>query len=131
MVQPLDMHHLDQPSMTCPTGEPLNCPVFAIMQACHESLAGWVLSAAGAGLCREDADRVYVNPTDAGSPGMDMTLWEAWYCHDGVTVFFGTSEENEDVIMVSLIVHAPPSLVTEASRSYLPPAKPCETAAQQ
>ncbi|EIE22257.1 DUF1336-domain-containing protein [Coccomyxa subellipsoidea C-169] len=65
----LDMSHLEQPSMTC--------------------------------------------PTDVHSPGMDMTLWEAWYCHDGVTVFFGTSEENEDVIMVSLIVHAPPSLVTE------------------
>lgn len=43
---------------------------------------------------------------------MDMALWEAWYVQDGVTVFFGTSKENEGVIMVSLIVHAPPSLVT-------------------
>ncbi len=56
---------------------------------------------------------------DVHSPGMDMTLWEAWYCHDGVTVFFGTSEENQDVIMVSLIVHAPPSLVTEVAAQPL------------
>jgi hypothetical protein len=48
-----------------------------------------------------------------GVPGLDMSLWEAWYVQDGVTVFFGTGSENEGVIMVSLIVHAPPSLVTE------------------
>ena len=44
---------------------------------------------------------------------MDMALWEAWYCQDGVTVFFGAGDENQDVIMVSWIVHAPPRLVTE------------------
>lgn len=60
-------------------------------------------------------DPVDVNHAETNPAGMDMTLWEAWYCHDGVTVFFGTSEENQDVIMVSLIVHAPPSLVTEVT----------------
>ena len=40
-------------------------------------------------------------------------MWEAWYCQDGVTVFFGTNKENQDVLMVSLIVRAPPNLVTE------------------
>jgi hypothetical protein len=44
----------------------------------------------------------------------DMSLWEAWYSQDGITVFFGTSHENQDVIMVSFIVQGPPSLVTEA-----------------
>ena len=48
----------------------------------------------------------------------DMSLWEAWYCQDGVTVFFGTSSENQDVIMVSFIVQAPPSLVTEVCQSH-------------
>lgn len=47
------------------------------------------------------------------SPGLDMEMWEAWYCQDGVTVFFGTNKENQDVLMVSEIVHAPPNLVTE------------------
>ena len=47
------------------------------------------------------------------SPGLDMEMWEAWYCQDGVTVFFGTNKENQDVLMVSLIVRAPPNLVTE------------------
>ncbi len=42
-----------------------------------------------------------------------MEMWEAWYCQDGVTVFFGTNKENQDVLMVSLIVRAPPNLVTE------------------
>ena len=36
----------------------------------------------------------------------DMSLWEAWYSQDGVTVFFGTSAENQDVVMVSFIVHS-------------------------
>lgn len=45
-------------------------------------------------------------------------MWEAWYCQDGVTVFFGTNKENQDVVMVSLIVRAPPNLVTEV---LLPP----------
>ena len=42
-----------------------------------------------------------------------MEMWEAWYCQDGVTVFFGTNRENHNVLMVSLIVRAPPNLVTE------------------
>ena len=50
----------------------------------------------------------------------DMSLWEAWYSQDGVTVFFGTSAENQDVVMVSFIVHAPPNLVTEARLLSLP-----------
>ena len=45
-------------------------------------------------------------------------MWEAWFCQDGVTVFFGTNKENQDVVMVSLIVRAPPNLVTEV---LLPP----------
>ena len=61
------------------------------------------------------SDPVHAHHAETNPAGMDMTLWEAWYCHDGVTVFFGTSEENQDVIMVSLIVHAPPSLVTEVT----------------
>ena len=42
-----------------------------------------------------------------------MEMWEAWYCQDGVTVFFGTNKENQDVLMVSLTVRGPPNLVTE------------------
>ena len=50
---------------------------------------------------------------EAHAHGLDMEMWEAWYCQDGVTVFFGTNKENQDVLMVSLIVRAPPNLVTE------------------
>ncbi|CAK0780512.1 hypothetical protein CVIRNUC_005077 [Coccomyxa viridis] len=52
-------------------------------------------------------------PVEAHAHGLDMEMWEAWYCQDGVTVFFGTNKENRDVLMVSLIVRAPPNLVTE------------------
>ncbi len=121
MVQPLDMNHLDQPSMTCPTGESSQRPVLSSCEAVTRVVFAGSHVLLMLGQCREDgADCVCAAPTDTSSPGMDMTLWEAWYCHDGVTVFFGTSEENEDVIMVSLIVHAPPSLVTEASRCHVP-----------
>ena len=57
---------------------------------------------------------------EAHSPGLDMEMWEAWYCQDGVTVFFGTNKENQDVLMVSLIVRAPPNLVTEVRDPAIP-----------
>ena len=60
-----------------------------------------------------------------------MSLWEAWYSQDGVTVFFGTSAENQDVVMVSFIVHAPPNLVTEARPLWLPLYKCCNPHAWQ
>lgn len=127
VMQGLDMHHLEQPSMTYQTGDcgPQDSqPLSGISKRHHTEACctGDVLTAVGADMrcveCEADGGakvlrHVPVMSADVQSPGMDMTLWEAWYCHDGVTVFFGTSQENEDVIMVSLIVHAPPSLVTE------------------
>ena len=61
---------------------------------------------------------------EAHAHGLDMEMWEAWYCQDGVTVFFGTNKENRDVLMVSLIVRAPPNLVTEVQSPVSSPLSP-------
>lgn len=62
--------------------------------------------------------RRFCGTAEAHAAGLDMEMWEAWYCQDGVTVFFGTNKENQDVLMVSLIVRAPPNLVTEVHHRH-------------
>lgn len=42
---------------------------------------------------------------------MDREAWHPWYRQEGLTVFFGSTDANEDAVLVSFVVRAPPKLL--------------------
>ena len=42
---------------------------------------------------------------------MDREAWHPWYRLEDLAVFFGTTEANENAVLVSFMARAPPKLL--------------------